>query len=909
MGDTITSNSGRRAFLKTLALTGSMASADAQTAAPPGIAARQGEASATAGEPAITYPRHYTGRQLAELAFPLGGIGTGSISLGGRGQLGDWEIFNRPDKGRSPDYGFAGIWVRSGNSKPVARVLEARLMTPYQSARGLGPDNSPGLPRLEGAVFTGDFPFAQIAFRDSKLPVKVALEAFSPFIPLDPEESGLPVAILRYRVTNPLKSTASVAIVFAVDNPVGMQRRDVTRRAAADGRMNEYREDGDLQGLLMRNTAIPESDPLAGSFALSVMNSGTGKLTYVRGWRSAKWWASTLLFWDSFKRSGELAPEAPGRNQVGTLSLKREIAPRGEAEYVFLLSWRFPNRTAEWSGWLAPKGDEKALLGNHYCARFADAWQAAEYAARNLSSLEERSRQFATTLRKTTLPAVVKDAAVSNLSTLRTQTCFRTADGEFHGFEGCDDQRGCCFGNCTHVWNYETATQYLFPSLARSLRRSAFGFSEDQQGAMRHRQLLPDGKERYNYAAADGQMGQIMKAYMDWNLSGDSQWLREMWPRVKRAIEFAWKPGSWDADRDGVMEGVQHNTYDVEFYGPNPQCGIFYLGALRAAEEMARAVGDRNSANEYRRLFIRGSKWIDENLFNGQYYIQKIRSIPKDRIAPVVVSKMGSDRQDTPEFQLGEGCLVDQLVGQYLAEVAGLGPLLSASNVRKALESIHQFNYKRHLYEHESVQRVFALNDESALVICDYGIGKRPEIPFPYFAEVMTGFEYQAAIHMIYAGMISEGVECIENIRRRYDGERRNPWDEAECGHHYARAMASWSAIPATSGFHYICSEKSVIAAPRVNADKFFSFWSTATGWGGFSHRIHQAQTRLAISATEGLLEVRSVKLSKAAAGKSYVAIDSRPVKHQVMRDHEGTTCLLDEDVTIKPGETLAVKL
>ena len=904
-----TNDTGRRGFLKTLALAGGLGSSKAEGSEQATDGTQPEHLATGAVLPAMTYPRRYTGRELAELAFPLGGIGTGSISLGGRGQLRDWEIFNRPDKGRSPEYAFPAIWAQSGNAKPVARVLEARLMAPYQSARGLGPDNSPGLPRLESASFTGDFPFARITFRDSKLPVSVTLEAFSPFIPLEAEDSGLPIAILRYRVANPGKHKVTAAIAFSVDNPVGMQRRDVTRGQNGQGRVNEYREGESLKGLLMQNSGLAESDPLAGSFALCVLNAGSGKLTYLRGWKSAKWWASPLLFWDGFSGRGELGPEAPNRNHVGSICLKREIAPGADAEYTFLLSWRFPNRTAEWSGWQAPKGEEKIVLGNHYCTRFANAWQAAEYAARKLSSLESRTRRFANAMSESTIPAGVKDAAMSNLSTLRTQTCFRTADGEFHGFEGCDDQRGCCFGNCTHVWNYETATQYLFPTLARSLRRSAFGFAEDEQGAMRHRQLLPDGKQRYSYAAADGQMGQIIKVYMDWNLSGDPEWLREMWPKVKRAVEFAWMAGSWDADRDGVMEGVQHNTYDVEFYGPNPQCGIYYLGALRAAEEMARTMGDREAADEYRRLFLHGSKWIDENLFNGQYYIQKIRSIPKNEIAPVVVSQMGSDRQDTPEFQLGEGCLVDQLVGQYLAGIAGLGPLLDPANIRKTLESIHRFNYKKQLYEHESVQRVFALNDESALVICDYGTGKRPEVPFPYFAEVMTGFEYQAAVHMLHAGMTHEGVECIENIRRRYDGERRNPWDEAECGHHYARAMASWSAIPVISGFHYAGGEKTVIAAPRVQPHKFSSFWSTATGWGTFAHTMTKDKTRLSISVMEGSLPVRSVQLSHAGSGKSSAKIGTRALAHKIKRDKRTISCELVEEVTVRPGDALALAI
>src|SRR5207253_6376306 len=181
------------------------------------------------------------------------------------------------------------------------------------------------------------------------------------------------------------------------------------------------------------------------------------------------------------------------------------------------------------------------------------------------------------------------------------------------------------------------------------------------------------------------------------------------------------------------------------------------------------------------------SQWIDQNLFNGELYIQKIQPVAKETIAKGLQAGMGTVDTMHPNFQLGEGCLVDQLTGQYFAQIAGLGLLLDAENVKNALRSIYKYNYKRTLYDHESVQRVFALNDESALVICDYPHGKRPETPFPYYAEVMTGFEYSAAILMLFMGMTSEGVELIENIRRRYDGERRNRWDGPESDNHYRR--------------------------------------------------------------------------------------------------------------------------
>ena len=356
--------------------------------------------------------------------------------------------------------------------------------------------------------------------------------------------------------------------------------------------------------------------------------------------------------------------------------------------------WWFPNRTPDWIGWTAPQGEGKTVIGNFYSARFKGGWEAVQYASDHLEELEARTRMFAGALRESTLPAAVKEAASANLSTLATTTCFRTADGEFHAFEGSDDTQGCCFGNCTHVWNYETATTFLFPSFARSLRRSAFGYSMDDAGAIHFRQLLPEGKGRSGYAAADGQMGQIIHAWLDWKISGDDALLRSTWPRAKKALEFAWVPGGWDSNRDGVMEGVQHNTYDVEFYGPNPMCGIYYLGRLRAAEEMARAAGDAASAQTYRSLFEQGSRWIDANLFNGEFYVQKVRGFRKEEIANNLRSDMGSENTETPEYQVGGGCLADQLIGQYLAEVGGMSPLVSAENIRRTLRSIYKYNYK-----------------------------------------------------------------------------------------------------------------------------------------------------------------------------------------------------------------------
>jgi len=283
---------------------------------------------------------------------------------------------------------------------------------------------------------------------------------------------------------------------------------------------------------------------------------------------------------------------------------------------------------------------------------------------------------------------------------------------------------------------------------------------------------------------------------------------------------------------------------DVEYYGPNPQMGIWYLGALRAMEEMARHLGEgddgavstRSFADDCRRLYDNGSAWIDAHLFNGDYYEHEIRpAAGADAVLGMLMSDMGAADPSQPVLQLGAGCLVDQLIGQLLAHVCGLGYLVEEGNVKRALASIMRHNFKETMYGHFNHMRSYVLNDESALLMATYPRGDRPARPFPYYNEVMTGFEYTAAIGMLYEGDIDNGLKCIAAIRDRYDGRKRNPFDEAECGHHYARAMVSWAAILALTGFQYSAVEQRIrFAAPDSQRR---AVWSSGYAWGSCALR------------------------------------------------------------------------
>lgn len=847
-------------------------------------------------KPSVQFPRIHSGGKLARISFPLGGIGTGGIGLGGRGNLQDWEIFNQPNRGYSPQYAFPCMWVKNADTKPYSVVLERRLLPPYDlQQEGLGVANVPGLPRLAEARFLGSFPLARVEFTDADCPVHVVLEAFSPFQPIDADASGLPCAILSYEVHNPAAVAIEIAIAWNVENPVGLSHSRRNQQCEADG----------LDGLLMDDPSLAPDDPMRGTFALAALGEDSSAVEILKTWRGGGWRpeGSQHFWFNEFAKTGHLGDESAPSSPVGSVSIRHTIPASQTRTLRFLLAWHFPNRTPQRCGWIPPQGNEQVLLGNYYCTRFADAWAVAEYATANLKELEAGTRGFIGILRDSTLPDAVKEAASANLSTLVSNTSFRIADGNFQGFEGCGDTTGLGYGTCTHVWNYEVATQFLFPSLARSMREINFGYSTDAKGHMDTRHKLPLRKERQGNAAADGQMGQIVKLYFDWKLSGDDGWMLVRWPAAKRALEYAWQPDGWDGDKDGVMEGAQHNTYDVEFFGPNPLCGIWYLAALKASASMSRAAGDEAFTQECTKLAEQGSQWIDTNLFNGEYYIQQVRGIPSDRIASGLVEDMAATNTLKPEFQIGSGCMADQLVGQYMATLAGLGPLLNEDHIRKTLESIYHYNYKQNLNHHASVERVYALNDEASLVICDYTRDDRSETPMSYYAEVWTGVEYAVAALMMANGMTHQGVECIENVRRRYDGEKANPFGETEYGRHYARPMASWAAIPVLSGFQYDGRTRQLEIAPKWNAENCRSFWSTPTGWGSF----HLDIRNFGLKSSSGSIQILKLKLPWQKSDTLRISIGKKKMTRTATREKGLTVIVFDSPLEVANASPLNI--
>ncbi len=824
--------------------------------------------------------RVYDQEHLARIALPLGGIGTGTVSLGGRGNLRDWEVGNTPAKGFDLTENFyAGaffaLWTSDQAGRTVTRALEGVIPEhQYESAAGT-PVANHSLPRFANCQFAAAYPFGQVILSDPAVPLQVRLEAYNPLIPTDPDASGLPVAVLRYVLRNPSAHAITASVCGSIPNFIGADGAPGTLATQTKENRNEYRETKGVRGLFMSSAELPPAAPHWGTLALTTTaDTAEAEVTYRTAWAPTRWCGNLLDFWDEFSTNGQLT-ERQGETPTphASLAVRVTVPPRSELPVTFLIAWHFPNRLS-WNKPVQENSDccgdaacqaRPDIIGNYYTSLYQDAWDAAIQTIPRLPELEEATCAFVSAFCTSDLPAVVKEAALFNISTLRSQTTFRLPSGHLAGWEGCGDKAGCCAGSCTHVWNYENTIPYLFGSLSRSMREVEFLHATADNGLMSMRVSLPLGRDQeWKTAAADGQMGCLMRLYRDWQLSGDDGFLKRLWPQARKSLEFCWLPGGWDADQDGVMEGAQHNTMDVEYHGPNPQMTGWYLGALRACEEMARHLGEPDFATKCRTLFQRGSAWMDEHLFNGQYYEHHI--VPPqhpEAIQPGLIVGMTGKNLINPDFQLGAGCLVDQLVGQYMAHVCDLGYLHDTTQVRQTLKSIMKYNFRESLAGHFNHLRSFAFNDEAALLMSTYPLGRRPQRPFPYCNEVMTGFEYTAAIGMLYEGDLENGMRCIQAIRDRYDGRKRSPFDEAECGHHYARAMAAWASVLALTGFHYSAvTETMRFAMPEAAETQWF--YATGEAWGTARIRRHPSNPTTAtvdITVLGGKLKLTTLAL------------------------------------------------
>jgi non-lysosomal glucosylceramidase len=911
-------------------------------------------------------PEILRGTELKYVGMPVGGIGAGQLYLGGDGRLWHWDIFNQVFHTGSDNY-----------AKPV--TPSSPLTQKFSITIG-GETHVLDRSGFSEIAFRGEYPIGTVEYTDAAVPVAVKLEAFSPFIPLNTDDSSLPATIFQFTLRNissaPVEATLSGELENGVcvnnrgrdgvlrnrlirqpslttllcsaektaSQPGSSSRPDIIFEDWGEKTFTGWKAEGAAfgsgpinksdvpayQGDVGGDTArVVNSHASAPGDTVEAKDSAVGKLTsreftierhFIRFWigggrarspsrlgltlfvdgkqvqtasgednnrmalkqfdvrpfagKTARLeiiddatggWGHTgvgkITFTDEMAKAGplEVLPDfgtmalallgadadqasadatAPFSDKLsGSLGRKLQLAPGESAHVTFVIAWHFPNLSLD-----GPL--QKA--GQYYATKFASAQAVAQYVADQFDRLAGETRLWHNTWYDSTLPFWFLDRTFLNTSILATSTSHRFANERYYGWEGV----GCCEGTCGHVYQYAHATARLFPDLERRTRENIdFGLALQPNGAIHFRGEFND------FPAIDAQSGTILRALREHQMSVDDAFLKRNWPHIKLAMQ--WLIGK-DANNDGLIEGNQHNTLDTDWFGPVAWLSGLYLSALSASVEMANEVGDTEFEGQCRDILEPGQKNLVALLFDGEYFIDKV------------------DPKHLDAINSGTGCEIDQVFGQSWAFQVGLPRVLPQKETVSALKSIWRYNFSPDVGPYREAfkaGRWFALAGEAGLLMCTFprrdwnytkAKGKGGDWAAGYFNECMNGFEYQAAGHMIWEGLALEGLAVTRAVHDRYHASRRNPWNEIECGDHYARSMASYGVYLAACGVEYHGPKRHLGFAPRLSPEDFKCAFTSAEGWGTFWQKRGTGNAQCGLQLRWGQLRLKTMSLALA---------------------------------------------
>lgn len=792
------------------------------------------------------YNGTYSGEYLNRVAFPIGGIGAGMFCLEGTGAISHMSVRHKPDIFNEPGV-FAAISIKG--LKKGAKLLEGpvpdwKKFGQKDAGNGSG-GSTTGLPRFQTANFLARFPFGHIDLTDPDMPLTVKITGWSPFIPGNDDDSSLPVGAFEYHFTNKGNSTLTALFSFNAKNFMRVEE-GMNSIAATPG------------GFILREQGTKEKPFLRGDFAFFTDSANT---IVDHCWFRGGWFDPVSMAWNSI-REGEAKAVPPVEQGApgASLFIPFSLAPGASHSIRIMMAWYVPDsdqthgkmgirkENCDPGSGCCNSPDELGLdkydknfdgkfYKPWYSSRFDGISQVIDYWKKEYEQLRRRSNAFREAFYASTLPAEVMEAVAANLSILKSPTVQRQFDGRLWNFEGCGDSWGCCHGSCTHVWNYAQALPHLFPALERSLRATEFCESQNVEGHQNFRSLLPIRPADHDFhAAADGQLGGMMKVYREWRISGDDEWMRKMYPLVKSSMDYCIR--TWDPRHKGVIEEPHHNTYDIEFWGPDGMHSSFYIGALEAFSAMGKYQG--KDVSFYQELAEKGRRYMETELFDGEYFIQKIQTTGLSANDPATAQSFGGEyspeakkllQEEGPKYQYGKGCLSDGVLGAWIARVCGLQDPVAPAKLKSHLSAVYRYNLKENLSDHANPQRPsFALGEEGGLLLCSWPKGGKLSLPFVYSDEVWTGIEHQAAAHLMMMGLVKEGLHVLRVSRDRYDGRIRNPFNEYECGHWYARALSSYGYLQGLTGLRFDAVEKTLYVDSKIG--DFTCFLATASGFG-----------------------------------------------------------------------------
>jgi len=789
----------------------------------------------------------YENEHLDRIAFPIGGMGAGMFCIEGSGAISHMSVRHRPEIFHEPCM-FAAIHVKGTDNG--SKVLEGQSPAWKRfglsgSGNGLG-DTSWGLPRFRKSTFQAHFPFADIKLTDKSIPLDVKMKGWSPFIPADEDNSSLPAGAIEYTFHNTGSKEVDAIFSYNSRNFMRVNRRGVAESSYI-GAINN--------GFVLSQKGSEEEPFLQSEFAIFTDDPQT-KVNHC--WFRGGWFDPLTICWNdicdgSMPENPPVESSAPGASLFVPFRLNAN-----ESKTIRLyMAWYVPLSNLKLGEDAVDEADKpnmsdcccagsengccSPLNENYkpwYSSKFNSLNEVVIYWLKNYHDLKNNTQLFTDAFYASTLPAEVIEAVAANLAIIKSPSVLRQYDGRLWGWEGCNDNSGCCAGSCTHVWNYAQAIPHLFPAMERSLRETEFFIDQNKAGHQVFRSALPARPVVHNFhSAADGQLGGIMKAYREWRISGDTEWLQCMFPNIRQSMDYC--IGVWDPRKTGALEEPHHNTYDIEFWGPDGMCTSFYIGALQAMIQMGKALNEDVSL--YESLMTKSKVYLETKLYDGEYFIQDIRWKDLEAPDPTTAQTLQGNYSEEalkilelegPKYQYGKGCLSDGVLGSWMSLVCGLPEIMDKAKVKSHLVAIHKYNLKADLSEHANPQRpTYAMGNDAGLLLCTWPKGGKLQLPFVYSDEVWTGIEYQVASHLMFEGEVEKGLEIVRACRSRYDGRIRDPFNEYECGSYYVRAMASYGLIEGLTGIRFDAVDGTLYIDSRIG-NNFTSFLSTNTGFG-----------------------------------------------------------------------------
>ena len=776
-------------------------------------------------------PTYLEGAHLGAIQFPVGGIGSGCIQFNGKAQPRFWQIFNNMSHVRIPN---TFMLMRTVQGEKVAlRALQTEAVGEAQGMKAL---------RLKN-----DFPYLTYEFQDN-LPVDVQLQVYNPLIPTNLKDSSLPVVFYKVTIRNTADSPVEVDLLSSQQNAVGftqipsirngksnperwnnLMKMELVKENASEfygGNTTKIIDNSQMKAIYMDGGFAADNE-YYGQMALMLLDGDQmdGSTTLTASWKKLDKLVSQFAKKGVVKEVQTTKPSKKGQTYSGALTTKVTLNPNETKVLNLALCWYFPNgisggKDETMNSW----GNGRWIgKGNWYATQWGSMDQLMHYVADNQSRLDKEATGFHQALFDTNLPYWAVERLSSQLSVLRSRTIFHDKNNYVGLWEGCGPGDGSCAGNCNHVWHYAQAHARLFPELARQIRQQAYDTMKEG-GRFAYRQ--PNGSNSF-----DGQCGEILATYREHLLSKDNAWLKRQYPKTKLAMGYV--INTWDKDQDGWLQGAKHTTYDCSLSGNPSFLTSLYMAALKASVQMANLCNDGASASQWDAILNRAQKIQNERLWNGEYYTQAIDSLK-------------------PNSDYGNGCLSDQLLGQWWADQIGLGDLFPAYRIKEAFQSIFKYNFRGVLKDHRQDPREFAKPDEPGLIVCTWPYNDRPKQHIAYPDEVWTSQEYNLAANLFRRQEPVKALTLLWAGNKRYDGvlkkDYRGPWGnfgftgnpfgDDECGQFYSRSLCNWSILLALQGFSCDAPAGKLAFHPNWQPENHTSFFSSAEGWGNYSQVV-----------------------------------------------------------------------